>query len=87
MLKYFATSHSNTSNHYNFDKGDYTKARNLINQFNWKHLFGYLNAEESWNILKDHLNKLLKAAFLSYQVQRKKKHPYITAKAIKLKPQ
>jgi len=89
-LNCFPTSQSNNKSQlfsYNFAKGDYARARNLINKFNWEHLFDDLNAEESWNILKDHLNRIVDDCIPKFSGTKKRKHPYITAKVIKLKTQ
>jgi len=86
----FPTSHNSSKNQplsCNFAKSDYARARNLIDEINWDHLFDNLNAEECWDILKDHLNRFIEDCIPKFPGTKKRKHPYITSKVIKLKTQ
>ena len=88
MLNCFQTSQNRSQPFtYNFSKGDYTKARHLINELNWEDLFTDLNVEDAWNILKDHLYRIIEDCIPKFTVTKKRKHPYITPKVIKLKTQ
>ena len=72
---------------YNYNKGDYDKARYMINELNWDNLFANNNAEGAWVIFKDHLNRIIEESIPKFSGIKKRKHPYITSKVIKLKAQ
>jgi len=59
----------------------------LIDEINWNDLFDNLNAEECWDILKDHLNRFIEDCIPNFPGTKKRKHPYIASKVIKLKTQ
>ena len=89
MLNCFPTSQNRSQPFtYNFFKGDYTKARHdLISELNWEDLFTDLNAEDAWNILKDHLYRIIEDCIPKFTATMKRNIHIITPKVIKLKTQ
>ena len=68
----------------NFNKGDYDKARYMINELDWDNLFAIHNDKEAWIILRDHLNSIIEESIPKFSGTKERKHPYITPKVIKL---
>ena len=71
----------------NFSKGEYERVRHLLNEINWVTLLGNLNTDESWKTFCTELNRIIQISIPKTIVKSKRKHPYITAKVLKLKYQ
>ena len=54
---------------------------------NWESLLDNLSTEEAWNLFSNELNKIIQICIPKSVVKPKTKHPYITAKVLKLKYQ
>ena len=49
---------------FNFSKGDYARARQLLNEINWEALLDNLNTEEAWDLFSIELYKVIQICIL-----------------------